>query len=237
MNKLSINKITKAYGSRVVIQDINYEVNGGEIVSLLGPNGSGKTTSFYIAMGLVLPDRGTVTINGENITKLPIHKRAKYGISYLPQESSIFNGLSVENNILSILEIQKLRRPERQQQLENLLNDFNIKHIRKQLGRVLSGGERRRVEIARALAMKPKFILLDEPFAGIDPIAIIDTKAIIKKLIAKNIGILITDHNVKDTLNISDRTYIINNGGIIAAGTPAEIMKNEIVITQYLGSK
>ena len=235
MDRLQIKNISKSFKKKKVVDSISFEISSGEIVSLLGPNGAGKTTSFYMVVGLVKPDAGNINFNNENISILPIHERAKLGISYLPQESSIFRKLTVSENILAILELQPISRKKRFDRLNQLLDEFNITHIKDQQGISLSGGERRRVEIARALAVNPKFILLDEPFAGVDPISIIDTKSIIKKLKDRNIGVLITDHNVRDTLDICDRAYIVNKGQILASGSPAEITKNPQVKIAYLG--
>ena len=207
--------LVKKYGSRVVVNQVSFEVNQGEIVGLLGPNGAGKTTSFYQVVGLIRPDEGKVFLNDLDITSLPMYKRAQMGIGYLPQEASIFRKLSVEDNIAAILEMTKLSRQEQRNKLESLLNEFRLQHVRKNNGDVLSGGERRRTEIARALAVDPKFILLDEPFAGIDPIAVEDIQSIVAKLKFKNIGILITDHNVQETLSITDRAYLLFEGKIL----------------------
>ncbi|MFZ1858779.1 MAG: LPS export ABC transporter ATP-binding protein, partial [Chitinophagaceae bacterium] len=211
--------LVKKYGSRVVVNQVSFEVNQGEIVGLLGPNGAGKTTSFYQVVGLIRPDEGKVFLNDLDITSLPMYKRAQMGIGYLPQEASIFRKLSVEDNIAAILEMTKLSRQEQRNKLESLLNEFRLQHVRKNNGDVLSGGERRRTEIARALAVDPKFILLDEPFAGIDPIAVEDIQSIVAKLKYKNIGILITDHNVTETLSICDRAYLLIEGKIYKHGT------------------
>jgi lipopolysaccharide export system ATP-binding protein len=210
-------------------------VNQGEIVGLLGPNGAGKTTSFYMVVGLIKPDGGNVFLDGENITKLPMYKRAKKGIGYLPQEASIFRKLSVADNISAVLEMTNLTRREQQHKLEELLDEFHLQHVRKSNGDVLSGGERRRTEIARALAVNPKFILLDEPFAGIDPIAVEDIQSIVAALKFKNIGILITDHNVQETLSITDRAYLLFEGKILKAGTAEELAADEQVKKVYLG--
>lgn len=236
MNTLTIKNIAKKYGQKDVLIDISFSLNDGDVIGLLGPNGAGKTTCFYSVLGLVQPDSGSILLNNHNITNYPIHKRALSGIGYLPQESSIFRKLTVSENILAILETRKdLSRSIRRQLLEELLTEFHITHIANTLGIRLSGGERRRVEIARTIARNPKFILMDEPFAGIAPIAIQDIKKIIKQLCSKGIGILITDHNVRDTLAICDEAYIVNNGYIIASGTPKSILANTEVKDVYLG--
>jgi lipopolysaccharide export system ATP-binding protein len=227
--------LVKKYGSRTVVNQVSIEVKQGEIVGLLGPNGAGKTTSFYQVVGLIKPDEGKVFLNERDITSLPMYKRAKMGIGYLPQEASIFRKLSVEDNITAILEMTKLPRQAQKDKLESLLNEFRLQHVRKSNGDVLSGGERRRTEIARALAVDPKFILLDEPFAGIDPIAVEDIQAIVAKLKHKNIGILITDHNVTETLSICDRAYLLIEGKIFIQGTAEELAANEDVRRLYLG--
>src|SRR3990167_6720169 len=236
MNTLKINEISKHYKSRAAVKNVSLQVNRGEIVGLLGPNGAGKTTSFYMIVGLIQCDTGTIFLDNENITALPVHTRATLGMSYLPQEASIFRKLSVADNIMAILELRKdLTRPEREATLDRLLQEFHIEHLRDTLGISLSGGERRRVEIARALATKPKFILLDEPFAGIDPISVIDVKRIIGFLKSRGIGVLITDHNVRETLGICDHAYIISDGQVLASGTTAEIVENAEVRRVYLG--
>lgn len=233
---MTIKNIAKKYGQKDVLIDISFSLKNGDVIGLLGPNGAGKTTCFYSVLGLVKPDSGNILLNDHNITHYPIHKRALAGIGYLPQESSIFRKLTVSENILAILETRKdLSRSTRLQLLEELLNEFHITHIANTLGIRLSGGERRRVEIARTIARNPKFILMDEPFAGIAPIAIQDIKKIIKQLCSKGIGILITDHNVRDTLAICDEAYIVNNGYIIASGTPKSILANTEVKDVYLG--
>lgn len=214
---------------------MSFEVNQGEIVGLLGPNGAGKTTSFYMVVGLVKPDEGEVFLNDLNITKLPMYKRAQMGIGYLPQEASVFRKLSVEDNISAVLEMTKLTKGEQQTKLESLIDEFRLSHVRKSPGDVLSGGERRRTEIARALAVDPKFILLDEPFAGIDPIAVEDIQNIVARLKFKNIGILITDHNVQETLSITDRAYLLFEGKILKAGVAEELAADEQVRKVYLG--
>lgn len=227
--------LVKKYGSRTVVNHVSFEVHQGEIVGLLGPNGAGKTTSFYQVVGLIRPDEGDVFLNDENITSLAMYKRAKLGIGYLPQEASVFRKLSVEDNILAVLEMTKLSKQEQKEKLESLLDEFHLHHVRKSNGDVLSGGERRRTEIARALAVDPKFILLDEPFAGIDPIAVEDIQAIVAKLKYKNIGILITDHNVTETLSICDRAYLLIDGKIFKHGTAEELADDEQVRKLYLG--
>ena len=227
--------LVKKYGSRVVVNQVSFEVNQGEIVGLLGPNGAGKTTSFYQVVGLIRPDEGKVFLNDLDITSLPMYKRAQMGIGYLPQEASVFRKLSVEDNIAAILEMTKLSRQEQRNKLESLLNEFRLQHVRKNNGDVLSGGERRRTEIARALAVDPKFILLDEPFAGIDPIAVEDIQSIVAKLKYKNIGILITDHNVTETLSICDRAYLLIEGKIYKHGTAEELAGDDEVKRLYLG--
>jgi lipopolysaccharide export system ATP-binding protein len=227
--------LVKQYGKRTVVNNVSFEVHQGEIVGLLGPNGAGKTTSFYMVVGLVKPDKGLVFLNDEDITKLPMYKRAQMGIGYLPQEASIFRKLSVADNIAAVLEMTKLTRGEQQSKLEELLDEFHLTHVRKSPGDVLSGGERRRTEIARALAVNPKFILLDEPFAGIDPIAVEDIQSIVATLKFKNIGILITDHNVQETLSITDRAYLLFEGKILKAGTAEELAADEQVRKVYLG--
>ncbi len=225
----------KKYRNRTVVNNVSFEVNQGEIVGLLGPNGAGKTTSFYMVVGLVKPDEGEVYLNDQNITALPMYKRAQMGIGYLPQEASVFRKLSVEDNISAVLEMTKLTRGEQQKKLESLLEEFRLVHVRKSPGDVLSGGERRRTEIARALSVDPKFILLDEPFAGIDPIAVEDIQTIVARLKFKNIGILITDHNVQETLSITDRAYLLFEGKILMAGVAEELAADEQVRKVYLG--
>jgi lipopolysaccharide export system ATP-binding protein len=227
--------LVKQYGKRTVVNHVSFDVHQGEIVGLLGPNGAGKTTSFYMVVGLVKPDSGEVFLNDVNITKLPMYKRAKMGIGYLPQEASIFRKLSVEDNIASVLEMTSLSKTKRHEKLESLLEEFRLTHVRKSNGDVLSGGERRRTEIARALAVDPKFILLDEPFAGIDPIAVEDIQGIVDKLRYKNIGILITDHNVQETLSITDRAYLLFEGKILKAGSAEDLAADEQVRRVYLG--
>ena len=233
--KIHTSELVKKYSGRTVVNHVSVEVNQGEIVGLLGPNGAGKTTSFYMVVGLIKPDEGEVFINEDNITKLPMYKRAQLGIGYLPQEASIFRKLSVEDNILAVLEMKGLKKAEQREKLETLLDEFRLHHVRKSNGDVLSGGERRRTEIARALAVDPKFILLDEPFAGIDPIAVEDIQSIVAKLKFKNIGILITDHNVTETLSICDRAYLLIEGKIFKHGTAEELAADEHVKRLYLG--
>jgi lipopolysaccharide export system ATP-binding protein len=228
-------ELVKKYGTRTVVNNVSFDVKQGEIVGLLGPNGAGKTTSFYQVVGLVKPDEGKVFLNDLDITALPMYKRAQMGIGYLPQEASVFRKLSVEDNISAVLEMTKLSRKEQKEKLESLLNEFRLQHVRKSNGDVLSGGERRRTEIARALSVDPKFILLDEPFAGIDPIAVEDIQAIVAKLKYKNIGILITDHNVTETLSICDRAYLLIEGKIFKHGTAEELADDEQVRKLYLG--
>lgn len=227
--------LVKKYGSRTVVNHVSFEVKQGEIVGLLGPNGAGKTTSFYQVVGLIRPDEGNVFLNDENITSLAMYKRAKLGIGYLPQEPSVFRKLSVEDNIAAVLEMTKLSKQQQKEKLESLLDEFRLHHVRKSNGDVLSGGERRRTEIARALAVNPKFILLDEPFAGIDPIAVEDIQGIVAKLKHKNIGILITDHNVTETLSICDRAYLLIDGKIFQQGSAEELANDEQVRRLYLG--
>jgi lipopolysaccharide export system ATP-binding protein len=236
MRTLTTEHITKAYGGREVVRGVDLEIHQGEVVGLLGPNGAGKTTSFYMIVGLVRPDAGRVITDGVDITRTPMYLRAReYGISYLPQEPSVFRKLTVEENILAVLETQHITWEARRKRTENLLAQLNLGHVRKTRGYALSGGERRRVEIARCLAIEPAFILLDEPFSGIDPIAVLDLQQIIFDLKAAGIGVLITDHNVRETLNVTDRAYIINQGLIFAAGTPGELGRDPEVRRVYLG--
>jgi lipopolysaccharide export system ATP-binding protein len=235
MSELKASNLRKRYRSRVVVQDVSLSVSSGQVVGLLGPNGAGKTTCFYMIVGLVAVDGGRIDLDGTEIHHLPMHARARMGLSYLPQEASVFRKLSVEENILAVLELRDLSEEERQQRLNDLLADLNISHLRNNPALSLSGGERRRVEIARALATQPAFILLDEPFAGVDPIAVIDIQKIIRYLKERGIGVLITDHNVRETLGICDRAYIINEGSVLAAGEPDEIVYNETVRRVYLG--
>ncbi len=233
--KLRAENILKIYGKRTVVQGVSFDVSQGEIVGLLGPNGAGKTTSFYMTVGFIKPTEGNVYLDDEDITNLPMYKRAQKGIGYLPQEASVFRKLSVEDNIKAVLEMTHLSKAEQADKLENLINEFNLHKVRKSNGDTLSGGERRRTEIARALATDPKFILLDEPFAGIDPIAVEDIQYIVAKLKVKNIGILITDHNVQETLSITDRAYLMFEGRILKAGTAEELAADEMVRKVYLG--
>ncbi|MFK7953951.1 MAG: LPS export ABC transporter ATP-binding protein [Ekhidna sp.] len=227
--------LIKKYGKRTVVNDISVTVKQGEIVGLLGPNGAGKTTSFYMIVGMVKPNEGNIFLDDEDITDLPMFKRAKKGLGYLAQEASVFRELSVEDNVLAVLEMTKLSKQEQKEKAESLLEEFSLTHVRKNLGKVLSGGERRRTEIARALAMDPKFVLLDEPFAGVDPIAVEEIQTIVAQLKTKNIGILITDHNVNETLSITDRAYLMFEGKLLKAGTAEELAADEIVRKVYLG--
>jgi lipopolysaccharide export system ATP-binding protein len=233
--KLRAEHLFKTYSNRNVVDDVSIEVNQGEIVGLLGPNGAGKTTTFYITVGLVTPNKGNVFLDEKNISKVPMYQRAGLGIGYLPQENSVFRTLSVEDNIKAILEFTPLNKNQQKERLELLLDEFGLQKIRKSKGKLLSGGERRRTEIARALASDPKFILLDEPFAGIDPIAVEDIQHIVEKLKDKNIGILITDHNVHETLSITDRAYLLFEGKIIKQGTADDLASDEMVRKVYLG--
>lgn len=228
--------LVKTYKSRTVVNKVSINLQQGEIVGLLGPNGAGKTTTFYMVVGLIKPDEGNVFLNDLNITKLPMYKRAQMGIGYLPQEASVFRKLSVEDNIMSVLEMTKKSQAQRKEKLEELLNEFHLHHVRKNNGDSLSGGERRRTEIARALAVDPKFILLDEPFAGVDPIAVEDIQSVVAKLKYKNIGILITDHNVNETLSICDRAYLLIDGKIFKHGTAEELAEDDQVKRLYLGT-
>ena len=232
---LKAEKIEKAYKGRKVVKGISLEVSQGEIVGLLGPNGAGKTTSFYMIVGLIKPNNGSIFLNNKEITKLPMYKRAQKGIGYLAQEASVFRKLSVEDNILSVLQMTNLGKAEQKEKMESLLEEFGLEHIRRNRGDLLSGGERRRTEIARALATDPKFVLLDEPFAGVDPVAVEDIQRIVAHLKKKNIGILITDHNVQETLAITDKTYLMFEGNILKAGTPKELSEDKIVRKVYLG--
>ena len=233
---LSAHHLAKAYGGRPVVRDVSLEVSAGEIVGLLGPNGAGKTTCFYMIVGLVEADAGDIQLDGESLMALPMHRRARAGIGYLPQEASIFRQLSVRDNLLAILETRKeLTRKNREEMAQALLEEFNVGHLAESMGQALSGGERRRVEIARALATEPTVILLDEPFAGVDPISISDIKDIISHLKARDIGVLITDHNVRETLDICERAYIVGEGHVIASGTPSEVLANDKVRGTYLG--
>ena len=236
MSILKIKNISKSYKLLDVVKNISMEIRSGEVVGLLGPNGAGKTTAFYIIVGLVKADQGSIYLDEENITELTMHRRSKLGLGYLPQEASIFRKLTVEENILAILEYRNdLSQSEKEQELDQLLEELHINHVRKSAGINLSGGERRRVEIARALAANPRFILLDEPFAGVDPISVLDIQRIIKHLKDRGIGVLITDHNVRETLGICQQANILNEGNLIASGTPEEILANEYVKEVYLG--
>ncbi|MBW5405432.1 LPS export ABC transporter ATP-binding protein [Morganella morganii] len=236
MAKLIASKLAKAYKGRKVVEDVTLEVSSGEIVGLLGPNGAGKTTTFYMVVGIVPRDAGNIRIDDEDISLLPLHERARKGIGYLPQEASIFRRLTVWQNLMAVLEIRKdLNNDERRERAEELMEEFHISHLRDSLGQSLSGGERRRVEIARALAANPKFILLDEPFAGVDPISVIDIKKIIQHLRDYGLGVLITDHNVRETLDVCERAYIVSQGHMIAHGSPESILNNEQVKRVYLG--
>ncbi|MGC6405070.1 LPS export ABC transporter ATP-binding protein [Bisgaard Taxon 45] len=238
MSTLYAENLAKSYKNRQVVSDVSLTVKSNEIVGLLGPNGAGKTTTFYMVVGLVQHDQGKIRIDDEDISLLPMHNRAKRGIGYLPQEASIFRRLSVYDNLMAVLEIRKDLTPEqRRERADELINEFNIDHIRHNLGQSLSGGERRRVEIARALAANPKFILLDEPFAGVDPISVIDIKKIIMDLRDRGLGVLITDHNVRETLDVCERAYIVSAGHMIATGTPEQILNNEQVKRVYLGEE
>jgi lipopolysaccharide export system ATP-binding protein len=234
--RIHTHNLVKIYSGRTVVNQVSVEVEQGEIVGLLGPNGAGKTTNFYMVVGLIRPDEGEVFLNDTNITRLPMYKRAQMGIGYLPQEASVFRKLSVEDNIMAVLEMTKLGKTERRQKMEQLLEEFNLGHVRKNNGDSLSGGERRRTEIARALAVDPKFILLDEPFAGVDPIAVEDIQTVVARLKYRNIGILITDHNVNETLSICDRAYLLIEGKIFKHGTAQELADNEQVRRLYLGT-
>jgi len=233
--KIHTDQLVKKYRNRTVVNHVSVEVTQGEIVGLLGPNGAGKTTTFYMVVGLIKPDEGEVFLDNLNITKLPMYKRAQMGIGYLPQEASVFRKLSVEDNIAAVLEMTDLKKAEQKDKLESLLNEFRLQHVRKSPGDVLSGGERRRTEIARALAVDPKFILLDEPFAGVDPIAVEDIQSVVARLKFRNIGILITDHNVNETLSICDRAYLLIDGKIFKHGTAEELAEDEQVRRLYLG--
>ncbi len=236
MKTLEVKQLAKSYKGRQVVRDVSLQVQSGQIVGLLGPNGAGKTTAFYMIIGLIKADHGRILINGEDLSRSPMHVRARKGLSYLPQEASIFRKLTVGDNIMAILETrQELSRQQRQQKQQQLMKDFSVNHLEHSLGMSLSGGERRRVEIARALATEPDFILLDEPFAGVDPISVSQIKEIIGHLSQRNIGVLITDHNVRDTLDICETAYIVNEGSILAAGDPVSIMANQQVRDVYLG--
>ncbi|WP_372474809.1 LPS export ABC transporter ATP-binding protein [Capnocytophaga sp. ARDL2] len=233
--KLRAENLIKTYKGRKVVKGVSVEVNQGEIVGLLGPNGAGKTTSFYMIVGLVKPNGGNIFLDDLNITNFPMYQRAQHGIGYLAQEASVFRKMSIEDNILSVLQLTKLSKKEQEAKMESLIEEFSLGHIRTNRGDLLSGGERRRTEIARALATDPKFILLDEPFAGVDPVAVEDIQRIVAKLKKKNIGILITDHNVQETLAITDKTYLMFEGGILKAGKPADLAEDEMVRKVYLG--
>lgn len=238
MKTLQAKNLAKSYKKRQVVIDVSLEIKSGQIVGLLGPNGAGKTTCFYMIVGLVPQDKGSILIDDRDISSLPMHGRAKAGIGYLPQEASIFRKLTVYENILGILQTRKdLNNKQREEKTNQLLEEFHIQHIRDSHGMALSGGERRRVEIARALAMEPDFILLDEPFAGVDPISVSDIKHIVRQVRDRNIGVLITDHNVRETLDICEQAYIVGNGHIIASGTPEDVLKNEKVREVYLGDE
>ncbi|MGB5164484.1 MAG: LPS export ABC transporter ATP-binding protein [Woeseiaceae bacterium] len=238
MSILSVQDISKKYKLRQVVKSISLEIKSGEVVGLLGPNGAGKTTAFYMIVGLVAADAGKILLDGQDLTAQPMHRRAKLGVGYLPQEASIFRKLTVEDNILAILENRDdLDRAGREEELENLLDELHIGHVRTGLGISLSGGERRRVEIARALAANPLFVLLDEPFAGVDPISVLDIQRIIRHLSARDIGVLITDHNVRETLGICSRAYILSDGSLIASGSPQDILENQHVREVYLGQE
>jgi lipopolysaccharide export system ATP-binding protein len=238
MSILSVQDIAKRYKFRDVVKGISLEITSGEVVGLLGPNGAGKTTAFYMIVGLIASDRGQILLDGQDLTALPIHKRARLGLGYLPQEASIFRKLSVEQNILAILENRKeLDRAGRERELDQLLEELHVGHVRTSLGISLSGGERRRVEIARALAANPRFVLLDEPFAGVDPISVLDIQRIIRHLSDRDIGVLITDHNVRETLGICGRAYILSDGSLIASGSPDDILENQHVREVYLGQE
>lgn len=234
---LEAKNLFKSYNGRTVVKDVSLTVERGEIVGLLGPNGAGKTTSFYMIVGLVKADQGSISLSGEDLTNDPIHKRALKGVGYLPQEASVFRDLTVEANIYAVLENRILPKAKKKTLLNSLIRDFGLDHIRKSMGSSLSGGERRRVEIARALALEPKFVLLDEPFAGVDPLAVSDIQSVITGLKRRNIGVLITDHNVRETLGIVDRAYIMNSGELLVSGKPEEIVKNERARKFYLGEE
>lgn len=237
MSQLVVENLRKRYKARTVVQDISLAIESGEVVGLLGPNGAGKTTSFYMMVGLVPLDAGRILLDGRDLSRMPIHQRARLGLAYLPQEPSIFRKLNVADNILAILELQKLSPEQQEEKLEELLQELHIVHLRDSPAVSLSGGERRRVEIARCLASNPRFILLDEPFAGIDPIAVLDIQKIIRFLTGRGIGVLITDHNVRETLGICDRAYIVNEGKVFASGHPDEIIHNDSVREVYLGKE
>ena len=232
---LQVKNLRKSYNKRVVIRDVSLDLQQGEVVALLGPNGSGKTTTFYAIAGLIYPEGGHVLLDGREVTTLPMYRRAKMGVGYLPQEMSIFRGLSVEDNIMAILDISQPDRHKRRERLEELLSDFSIEHLRRAPALALSGGERRRVEIARCLAADPKYLLLDEPFAGVDPISVGDIRHLVADLKKRGIGVLITDHNVRETLEIVDRAYILHDGKVLMSGSPSEVVENENVRRVYLG--
>jgi lipopolysaccharide export system ATP-binding protein len=235
MTALKATGLAKSYKSRQVVRDLSLELDSGEVVGLLGPNGAGKTTAFYMIVGLVPPDAGRILLGEVDLTLLPMHRRAQLGVGYLPQEASVFRKLSVEDNIKAILETRDMERAAREQRLGELLEELRIGHVRKTLGLALSGGERRRVEIARALAAEPRFMLLDEPFAGVDPLSVLDIQRIIRELTQRGIGVLITDHNVRETLGVCARAYIVNQGTVIASGTAEEVLANPQVREVYLG--
>lgn len=237
METMVARGLSKTYNGRTVVKDVSVDVKQGEVVGLLGPNGAGKTTSFYMIVGLVKADAGDIKMGNVDLTSWPLHERARRGVGYLPQEASIFRELTVEENIMAVLEIRDMSRAEQKSALDTLIGDFGLDHIRKSKGRELSGGERRRVEIARALALEPKFVLLDEPFAGVDPLAVADIQGIIRHLRERGIGVLITDHNVRETLGIVDRAYIMNRGELLVSGTPDEIVNNETARKFYLGEE
>ena len=235
LSGLVVRNLRKSYKKRVVIRDVSLRLRQGEVAALLGPNGSGKTTTFYAIAGLIYPEGGSVSINGRDVTNLPMYRRAKMGVGYLPQEMSIFRGLSVEDNILAILDISIKDSHKRRERLEELLSEFTVEHLRRAPAMALSGGERRRVEIARSLAADPKYLLLDEPFAGVDPISVADIRHLVADLKKRGIGVLITDHNVRETLEIVDRAYILHDGKVLMSGTPTEVVENENVRRVYLG--
>ncbi len=235
MSRITAQNLRKVYGQRTVVHDVSFEVGSGEVVGLLGPNGAGKTTCFYMVVGLVPADGGRVQMDEHDLTHMPIHQRARLGLAYLPQEPSIFRKMSVEENIRAILELKRYHRDELEEHLDNLLDDLHIAHLREAAAVSLSGGERRRVEIARALALNPRFVLLDEPFAGVDPIAVLDIQKLVHFLVERDIGVLITDHNVRETLGICKRAYIINEGRVLISGTPDVIIQDESARKVYLG--
>ncbi|HDH53051.1 MAG TPA: LPS export ABC transporter ATP-binding protein [Nitrospirae bacterium] len=237
MHSLEVSELEKSYSGKPVVSDISLNINSGEVVGLLGPNGAGKTTTFYMILGLITPDSGDISLDGENLNSSPMYKRARKGIGYLPQEPSIFRKLKVEDNIKAVLEISGIDKKAKQEKLESILKEFNLVPIAKSYGYHLSGGERRKVEIARAIAVDPVFILLDEPFAGIDPIAVNELKKTLQQLTDKGIGLIITDHNVRETLSITDRAYIISDGQILAHGAPTDLISNELVKRSYLGEE